>query len=131
MGNGVTIISLSDTGAGPNPVASSLLALSPFRSLYPVISLLLPNLPTLGTLATLGATPTRVDDNFVSPTNPGHTQQKIKSSLWGRILRNEPGIITHLIKPYLLRISIVAATTTLDTNLLPNEKDLTRGSYHG
>ena len=67
-----------------------------------------PQLP-FGTLAKLGATPTRAGDNFVSSTDLGHTQQEIKSSLWGRILRNEPGIITHLIKPHLVDSGLVAA----------------------
>jgi len=56
-----------------------------------------------------GATPTRAGDNFVSSTDLGHTQQEIKSSLWGRILRNEPGIITDLIKPHLVDGNLVAA----------------------
>ena len=68
-----------------------------------------PNRATSGTLIKLGATPTRAGDNFVSSTNLGHTQQEIKSSLWGRILRNEPGLITHLIKPHLVDSSLVTA----------------------
>ena len=56
----------------------------------------------------LGATPTRAGDNFVSSTKLGHTQQEIKSSLWGRILRNEPGFIKHLIKPHLVDDTLVA-----------------------
>ena len=68
-----------------------------------------PNRATFGTLANIGATPTRAGDNFVSSTNIGHTQQEIKSSLWGRILWNEPGIITHLIKPHLVDSGLVAA----------------------
>jgi hypothetical protein len=67
------------------------------------------NRATVGTLGKLGATPTRAGDNFVSSTDLGHTQQEIKSSLWGRILRNEPGIITHLIKPHLVDNVLVAA----------------------
>ena len=67
------------------------------------------NHATFGTLSNIGATPTRAGDNFVSSTNLGHTQQEIKSSLWGRILRNEPGIITHLIKPHLVDDNLVAA----------------------
>ena len=75
-----------------------------------------PQLP-FGTLAKLGATPTRAGDNFVSSTDLGHTQQEIKSSLWGRILRNEPGIITHLIKPHLVDSNLVAAIEqALDKN---------------
>jgi len=61
------------------------------------------------TFNNLGATPTRAGDNFVSSTNLGHTQQEIKSSLWGRILRNEPEIIKHLIKPHLVDGNLVAA----------------------
>ena len=57
----------------------------------------------------LGATPTRAGDNFVSSTKLGHTQQEIKSSLWGRILRNEPGFINHVIKPHLVDDALVAA----------------------
>ena len=68
-----------------------------------------PNRTTFGTLSNIGATPTRAGDNFVSSNNLGHTQQEIKSSLWGRILRNEPGIITHLIKPHLVDNNLVAA----------------------
>ena len=61
------------------------------------------------TIGPLGATPTRAGDNFVSSTNLGHTQQEIKSSLWGRILRNEPGFIKHVIKPHLVDDTLVAA----------------------
>ena len=68
-----------------------------------------PKRATFGTLAKRGATPTRAGDNFVSSTNLGHTQQEIKSSLWGRILRNEPGLITHLIKPHLVDNNLVTA----------------------
>ena len=68
-----------------------------------------PKRATFGTLAKHGATPTRAGDNFVSSTNLGHTQQEIKSSLWGRILRNEPGLITHLIKPHLVDNNLVTA----------------------
>ena len=57
----------------------------------------------------LGATPTRAGNNFVSSTNLGHTQQEIKSSLWGRILRNEPGFIKHVIKPHLVDDTLVTA----------------------
>ena len=58
----------------------------------------------------LGATSTRAGDNFVSSTKLGHTsQQEIKSSLWGRILWNEPGFIKHLIKPHLVDNTLVAA----------------------
>jgi len=57
----------------------------------------------------LGATPTRAGNNFVSSTNLGHTQQEIKSSLWGRILRNEPLLVEHLIRPHLVDNSLVAA----------------------
>ena len=57
----------------------------------------------------LGATPTRAGDNFVSSTKLGHTQQEIKSSLWGRILRNEPGFIKHVIKPHLVDDTLVSA----------------------
>ena len=77
----------------------------------------LPKRATFGTLANRGATPTRAGDNFVSSTNLGHTQQEIKSSLWGRILRNEPGLITHLIKPHLVDNDLVAAIEqALDEN---------------
>lgn len=53
--------------------------------------------------------PTRAGDNFVSSTNLGHTQQEIKSGLWGRILGNEPGVIEHLIKPHLVDNTLVDA----------------------
>ena len=76
-----------------------------------------PKRATFGTLAKRGATPTRAGNNFVSSTNLGHTQQEIKSSLWGRILRNEPGLITHLIKPHLVENDLVAAIEqALDEN---------------
>ena len=76
-----------------------------------------PKRATFGTFAKLGATPTRAGDNFVSSTNLGHTQQEIKSSLWGRILRNEPGLITHLIKPHLVDNDLVATIEqALDEN---------------
>ena len=68
-----------------------------------------PKRATFGTLANRGATPTRAGNNFVSSTNLGHTQREIKFSLWGRILRNEPGLITHLIKPHLVDNDLVAA----------------------
>ena len=55
------------------------------------------------------ATPTRAGTNYVSSTNLGHTQQEIKSSLWGRTLRNEPEIINQLIKPHLVDSHLVAA----------------------
>jgi hypothetical protein len=64
---------------------------------------------TLGTLGKLGVTPTRAGDNFVSSTDLGHTQKEIKTFLWSRILRNEPGITTHLIKPHLVDSDLVAA----------------------
>ena len=65
----------------------------------------------------LGATPTRAGDNFVSSTKLGHTQQEIKSSLWGRILRNEPGFIKHLIKPHLVDDTLV---TTIEQAIREN-----------
>ena len=61
------------------------------------------------TPAKLGATPTRAGDNFTSSTNLGHTQQEIKSSLWRRVLWNEPGLLNHVIKPYLVHNDVVAA----------------------
>ena len=61
------------------------------------------------TIGSLGATLTGVGDNFVSSTKVGHTQQEIKSSLRGRILRNEPGFIKHVIKPHLVDGTLVAA----------------------
>ena len=67
------------------------------------------NCATFATFATLGATPTRAGNHYASSTNLGHTQQEIKSSLWGRILRNEPGIIKDLIKPDLVDSNLVAA----------------------
>lgn len=57
----------------------------------------------------LGATPTRAGNNLISSTDLGHTQQEIRSSLYDRILGNEPGIITHLIKPHLVDSNLVAA----------------------
>ena len=57
----------------------------------------------------LGATPTRAGNNFVSSTNLGHTQHEIKSSLWGRILMNEPHFVEHLIKPHLVDDQLVVA----------------------
>ena len=57
----------------------------------------------------LGATPTCAGDNFVSSTNLGHTQQEIRSSLWGRILSNEPGLVENLTKPHLVDGTLVAA----------------------
>jgi hypothetical protein len=56
-----------------------------------------------------GATPTRGGTNFLSSTNLGHTQQEIKSSLWGRILKNHPGFVDNLIKPHLVESSLVDA----------------------
>jgi hypothetical protein len=47
--------------------------------------------------------------NIASSTDLSHTQQEIKASLWGRILRNEPGIITNLIKPHLVDSTLVDA----------------------
>ena len=67
------------------------------------------NWPTFLTPAKLGATPTRAGNNYVSSTNLGHTQQEIKSSLHDRVLGNEPGIITRLIKPHLVDSNLVAA----------------------
>src|SRR5258706_5786776 len=67
------------------------------------------NCATFASYATLGATQTRAGNNYASSTNLGHTQQEIKSSLWGRILRNEPGIIKDLIKPDLVDSDLVAA----------------------
>jgi len=64
-----------------------------------------------------GATPTRAGDNYVSSTNLGHTQQEIKPSLWGRILRNEPKLVENLIKPHLVDNVLVAAIEqTMDKN---------------
>ena len=57
----------------------------------------------------LGATPTRAGDNYVSSTNLGHTQREIKSSLWGRILRNELKFVENLIKPHLVDNVLVDA----------------------
>ena len=57
----------------------------------------------------LGGTPIRASDNFVSSTNLGHTQQEIKSSLWGRILNNQQGLVENLIKPHLVESSLVDA----------------------
>ena len=68
-----------------------------------------PPKPLNRALATRGATPTRAGNNFVSSTNLGHTQQEIKTSLWGRIRKNEPGIIKNLIKPHLVDNNLVAA----------------------
>jgi len=67
------------------------------------------NRTTFGKPAAHGATPTRAGNHYASSTNLGHTQQEIKSSLWGRILRNEPGIIKDLIKPDLVDSDLVAA----------------------
>src|ERR1700679_4286092 len=55
------------------------------------------------------ATPTRAGNNLVSSTELGHTQQEIKSSLWGRILKNEPKFVENLIKPHLVDNILVAA----------------------
>jgi len=66
----------------------------------------------------LGATSTRAGDNFVSSTNLGHTQQEIKSSLWGRILRDEPLLVEHLIRPHLVDNGLVAAIEqAIDENI--------------
>ncbi len=65
--------------------------------------------PTFLTPDKLGATPTRAGDNFTSSTSLGHTQQEIKSSLYGRIFGNEPGIIKQLVKPELVDSNLVAA----------------------
>jgi hypothetical protein len=48
-------------------------------------------------------------DNFRSSTHLGQTQQEIKSSLWGRILKNHPGFVDNLIKPHLVESSLVDA----------------------
>jgi hypothetical protein len=56
-----------------------------------------------------GATPTRAGDNFVSSTKLGHTQQEIKSSLWGRVLKNGPEFIERLVKPHLVDNTLVDA----------------------
>ena len=56
-----------------------------------------------------GATPTRAGNHFTSSTNLEHTQQEIKTSLWGRIHRNDTGIIEHLIKPQCVDSDLVAS----------------------
>ena len=68
-----------------------------------------PKPPKRANFNLLGATPTRAGDNYVSSTNLGHTQQEIKSSLWGRILRNEPKLVENLIKPHLVDNNLVDA----------------------
>ena len=57
----------------------------------------------------VGATPTRASNNFASSTSLTHTQQEIKSSIWARIIKNQPGLIENLIKPHLIESSLVAA----------------------
>ena len=56
-----------------------------------------------------GATPTRAGDNFISSTKLDHTQQEIKSSLWGQIHSNEPEFVRQVIKPHLVDNTLVAA----------------------
>lgn len=68
-----------------------------------------PNRVAFLTRANLGGTPTYAGDNHVSSTNLDHTQREIKSSLWGRVLTNEPGIVTHVIKPHLVDSEVVDA----------------------
>jgi hypothetical protein len=68
-----------------------------------------PNRAKYGPLGKPGATPTRAGDNFVSSTKLGHTQQEIKSSLWGRVLRNEPEFVEKLVNPHLVDNNLVAA----------------------
>jgi hypothetical protein len=57
----------------------------------------------------LGATPTRAGNNYTSSTNLGHTQEEIKSSLWGRIVKNDAEFVTRLIKPDLVDDRLVTA----------------------